>query len=77
MPRTRAMLDRASLEEATLERLQAEARRYRLPVEGERSDLIDRIMSHIERVEAQDMIAETHSGPSSGPSIEVEAAGEP
>jgi len=76
MPRTCAMLDRASLEEATLDRLQAEARRYRLPVGGERSDLIDRIMSHIERMEAQEMIAETQSGPSSGPSVGEEATGE-
>jgi len=65
MPRTRAMLDRAALEEATLERLQAEARRYRLPVGGERSELIDRILSHVERLGVQELVEETHSGPSS------------
>jgi len=43
MPLTRAMLDRVSLEEATLDRLQAEVRRYRLPVGRERSDLIDNV----------------------------------
>jgi len=75
MPRTRAMLDRASLEEASLDRLQAEARRYRLPVGGERSELIDRILSHIERIEAQGMMAETLSAPSSGPSVEGETEG--
>jgi len=75
MPHTRAMLDRASLEEASLDRLQAEARRYRLPVGGERSELIDRILSHIETIEAQGMMAETPSAPSSGPSVEGEIAG--
>jgi len=75
MPRTRAMLDRASLEEAFLDRLQAEARRYRLSVGGERSELIDRVLSHIERMEAQEMIAETQSGPSNGPSVGGEATG--
>jgi len=75
MPRTRAMMDRASLEEATLDRLQAEARRYRLPIGGERSELIERILSHIERIEAQGMMVETPSAPSSGPSVEGETGG--
>jgi len=52
MPRTRAMLDRVTLEE---ERLQTEAQRYRLPIGGERNKLIDRIMSHIERLKSQDL----------------------
>jgi len=72
MPRTRAALDRAALEEATLERLQAEARRYRLPIGGERGELIDRILSHIERLGAQDAVLETHSGPGSEQSAEPE-----
>jgi len=72
MPRTRAMLDRTALEEATLERLQA--RRYCLPVGDERNDLIDRILSHVERLSAQDLVEETHSGPSSERSVETEVA---
>jgi len=69
MPRTRA-----ALKKATLEQLQAEARRYRLPAGGERSEIIVRILSHIERLSAQEIVEETHSGPSSEKSVETEVA---
>ncbi|XP_029169193.1 uncharacterized protein LOC114939131 [Nylanderia fulva] len=51
MVRTRKQLvmDRASLERLTLEELKDEAARYRLPITGTSSTLIDTIMTHLER----------------------------
>lgn len=49
MPRTRSTVNRNVLENATMEQLQKEARRYHLPVSGDRSTLIDTILSYLER----------------------------
>ncbi|XP_020289682.1 uncharacterized protein LOC109857608 [Pseudomyrmex gracilis] len=51
--------DRTSLETATVERLQAEAKRFQLPTTGTRDELFERILSHLERVGPQDLMAES------------------
>lgn len=59
MPRTRSTMDRAALEEAALEKVQAEAKKYRIPVTNDKFDLIEKIMSYIERQDAQELAQET------------------
>lgn len=49
-------MDRAALEEATVEQLRKEAKRYRLPSTGDRAELIDSIMSHFERHGPSDLL---------------------
>lgn len=49
-------MDRATLEIASLDQLRKKARRYRLPSTGERSELIDAIMSHLERPAPSDLL---------------------
>jgi len=65
MPRTRATVDRITLEQATHEQLKKEARRYRLPSIGDRATLIDTIMSHLERHGQMDLPME-HPDEASG-----------
>jgi len=63
MPRTRSVMSRAALEEATLERIQAEAKKYKIPVSDDKFDLIEKIMSHIERQEPQELWSDPQSEP--------------
>jgi len=65
MPRTRAVVDRITLEQATHEQLKKEARRYKLPSTGDRATLIDAIMSHLERHGQTDLPTE-HPDEASG-----------
>jgi len=63
MPRTRSVISRAALEEATLERIQSEAKKYKIPISNDKFDLIEKIMSHIERQESQELWPDAQSEP--------------
>lgn len=60
LPRSQ-LIDRASLDRATLDQLKKEARSYGLPVTGNRAEIIDLIMSHLERHGPTDMVKEEAS----------------
>lgn len=55
-------MDRATLDRATLDQLRKEARSYGLPINGNRAEIIDLIMSHLERHGPTDMVEEASAG---------------